>query len=66
VIDLAQEMEHSMVELVRISGGKMKTEAVVIAEPELPGPVVPGVDDKANDVATSQDDVDDLLSSLGF
>ncbi|SHE23162.1 protein phosphatase CheZ [methanotrophic endosymbiont of Bathymodiolus puteoserpentis (Logatchev)] len=66
VIDLVQEMEHSMVELVRISGGKMKTEAVVIAEPELPGPVVPGVDDKANDVATSQDDVDDLLSSLGF
>jgi chemotaxis protein CheZ len=33
---------------------------------ELPGPVVPGVDDKKDAVATSQDDVDDLLSSLGF
>lgn len=67
VIDLVQEMEHSMVELVRLSGGKMKAGvASVVTEPELPGPVVPGVDDKANDVATSQDDVDDLLSSLGF
>jgi len=65
VIDLVQEMEHSMVELVRLSGGKMKA-GVVAKEPELPGPVVPGVDDKANDVATNQDDVDDLLSSLGF
>jgi len=67
VIDLVQEMEHSMVELVRLSGEKMNAGATsVVTEPELPGPVVPGVDDKANDVATSQDDVDDLLSSLGF
>lgn len=65
VIDLVQDMEHSMVELVRLSGGKMKAGAVA-KESELPGPVVPGVDDKANDVATNQDDVDDLLSSLGF
>jgi len=67
VIDLVQEMEHGMVELVRLSGGKMKTGAPLdLAEPELPGPVIPGVDDKANDVASNQDDVDDLLSSLGF
>ncbi len=65
VIDLVQEMEHSMVELVRLSGGKLKTGAAA-KEPVLPGPVVPGVDDKMNDVATNQDDVDDLLSSLGF
>jgi len=65
VIDLVQEMEHSMVELVRLSGGKMKA-GVVAKELELPGPVVPGVDDRENDVATNQDDVDDLLSSLGF
>ncbi len=67
VIDLVQEMEHSMVELVRLSGGKSKTAIVEqSAELDLPGPVVPGVDDKANDVAANQDDVDDLLSSLGF
>jgi len=64
VIDLVQDLESSMVELVRISGGQ--TRKGVSHEPDLPGPVVPGVDDHAGDVAASQDDVDDLLSSLGF
>ena len=53
-----------MVELVRISGGKGVESKKY--ELELPGPVIPGVDDKAEDVATNQDEVDDLLSSLGF
>ncbi len=66
VIDLVQDLETSMVELVRISGGKSKSGTGHHHEPALPGPVVPGIDDKAGDVATSQDDVDDLLSSLGF
>ncbi len=66
VIDLVQDLETSMVELVRISGGKSQSDTVHHHEPELPGPVVPGVDDKSGDVAKSQDDVDDLLSSLGF
>ncbi|MDF1583545.1 MAG: protein phosphatase CheZ [Methyloprofundus sp.] len=67
VIDLVQDMERSMVELVRLSGGKSKVGITKKSEElALPGPVVPGVDDKANDVATNQDDVDDLLSSLGF
>jgi len=65
VIDLVQDLEISMVELVRISGRK-GSESENINEPNLPGPVVPGVDDKEGDVAASQDDVDDLLSSLGF
>lgn len=65
VIDLVQDLEISMVELVRISGGKATKDAV-IKESKLPGPVVPGVDDTAGDVAGSQDEVDDLLSSLGF
>lgn len=65
VIDLVQDLETSMVELIRISGGTREKQ-YVIAEPALPGPVVPGVDDKKNDVAANQDDVDDLLSSLGF
>lgn len=65
VIDLVQNLELSMVELIRITGNKG-------AKPNnkdkdvLPGPVVPGVDDKKGDVATNQDEVDDLLSSLGF
>ncbi len=67
VIDLVQDLETSMVELVRISGGKgAELEAEPVSEPDLPGPVVPGVDDKKGDVAASQDEVDDLLSSLGF
>lgn len=66
VIDLVHELETSMVELIRISGRKFKTSESTTTQPELPGPVVPGVDDKAGDVATNQDDVDDLLSSLGF
>jgi len=65
VIDLVQDLELSMVELIRISGNPNLTIAKK-EEPELPGPVVPGVDDKAGDVAKDQDDVDDLLSSLGF
>lgn len=57
VIDFVQELEESMVSLIRNSGGKNKS---------LNGPNVPGVDDKAGGVAHDQDDVDDLLSSLGF
>ncbi len=64
VIGLVQDMENSLVELIRISGKKSPSNEV--AEKELPGPVVPGVDDKAGDVANNQDEVDDLLSSLGF
>ncbi len=65
VIELVQDLETSMVELIRISGGP-GTKSGMAKEPDLPGPVVPGVDDKNNDVAANQDDVDDLLSSLGF
>ena len=65
VIDLVHDLESSMVELIRISGGK-GGEPKHTHELELPGPMVPGIDDKAGDVAANQDDVDDLLSSLGF
>lgn len=66
VIDLVHDLEASMVEVIRISGKQAEGGKTVPSEPELPGPVVPGVDDKKGDVATNQDDVDDLLSSLGF
>ena len=65
VITLVQDLENSMVELIKISGRK-QGHAEPATKIELPGPAVPGVDDTAGDVATSQDDVDDLLSSLGF
>ncbi len=66
VIDLVQDLEISMVKLISISSRKAGTGEAASDHHELPGPVVPGVDDKAGDVATSQVDVDDLLSSLGF
>jgi len=66
VIDLVQDLEVSMVELVQLAGGRKESEVTQDNEHDLPGPVVPGVDDKAGDVANNQDDVDDLLSSLGF
>jgi chemotaxis protein CheZ len=56
-----------MVNLISLSSRRMKTnELTAVASPELPGPVVPGIDDKNGEVATNQVDVDDLLSSLGF
>jgi len=64
VIELVQDLETSMVELIRISGNK--NTSAQTEDLQLPGPVVPGVDDKTGDVANSQDEVDDLLSSLGF
>ncbi len=61
VIDLVSMLERDMVGLIRVTGSKSTT-----MTEELPGPVVPGIDDKLGNVATNQDDVDDLLSSLGF
>lgn len=67
VIDLVHELETSMIKLISISGQKKTSSGpVVLGQQNLPGPVVPGVDDRQGDVATNQDDVDDLLSSLGF
>ncbi len=62
VIDLVHDVESKLVQLVKISGAKLPEKQ---ADPEkLEGPVVPGVDQ--GDVIHGQDDVDDLLSSLGF
>ena len=76
VIGLIREVEESLVNLVRIAGqveeitgladsadtgteATAKTEAV-----EAEGPQIHA--DKRDDVVSGQDDVDDLLSSLGF
>jgi len=69
VITLVEEVEGNLVELIRITGDKLggsiveetKTEKDITPE----GPQIPGIG-KNKDVVNSQDDVDDLLSSLGF
>ncbi|MGR8929473.1 MAG: protein phosphatase CheZ [Gammaproteobacteria bacterium] len=66
VIGLVEELEASMVKLISISSRKITEGEAAQKHSDLPGPVVPGVDDRQGDVATSQVDVDDLLSSLGF
>lgn len=65
VITLVEEVEGNLVELIRLTGQQLATEKketvdAITAE----GPQVPGVGN--NDVMQGQDDVDDLLSSLGF
>ncbi len=66
VINLVQEVELSMVELIRISGGNFvnSESKSSLVNPELAGPAIPSLNE--NDQVDSQDDVDDLLSSLGF
>ena len=66
VINLVQDVENSLVKMIRISNHPSSESKAATVSEELPGPIVPGVDDKLDDVATNQVDVDDLLSSLGF
>ena len=63
VMALIQDVEGKLVRLVRISGGRegaVHTRSVG----KLEGPMVPGIDQ--SDQVSNQDEVDDLLSSLGF
>ncbi|MCB1723694.1 MAG: protein phosphatase CheZ [Gammaproteobacteria bacterium] len=68
VIDLVNDVESKLVELIRLSGHRAKpaegTESVSAKDIAAHGPAVPGVD--TGDIVNGQDDVDDLLSSLGF
>lgn len=68
VITLVQEVENKLVELIRVSGGRMRVasasasaleDAIRAEGPHVPGTSKPGV-------MSGQDDVDGLLSSLGF
>jgi len=66
VISLVEELERNLVELVRISGQKLlppEKEAKPDASTAVHGPAVPGLD---TGTVSGQDEVDDLLSSLGF
>lgn len=63
VITLVGDLETSLVDLIRISGQRQPAEKEDDAG-KLDGPQVPGIE---SDTAVSgQDEVDDLLSSLGF
>jgi chemotaxis protein CheZ len=65
VIVLVQDVEQKLVKLVRITGNKLDDgSSAKKQEEELAGPAIPGLEQ--GDQVTSQDDVDDLLSSLGF
>jgi len=67
VIQLVRDVEDHLVELVKMTGGKRETAAPAKVEAESShGPAVPGVDDHNHNRVANQDDVDDLLSSLGF
>ena len=69
VIKLVHDVEEGLVDLIKMSGAHVKSEEQkkktnerdIVAE----GPVVPGVK-QASETVNGQDDVDDLLSSLGF
>lgn len=68
VINLVDEIEGNLVALVRIQGEHKITEKPVDDKSEreaLDGPQVPGKE-TGDEVMQGQDDVDDLLASLGF
>lgn len=70
VIALVGDVENKLVDLVRISGSQrtnlenQASDQRMSAGAGAHGPLIPGVD--KGDVVCGQDDVDDLLSSMGF
>lgn len=66
VIKLVEEIENSLVNLVRITGGsgKQSNKPLVNEGSVLEGPQVPSC--QSASAVAGQDEVDDLLSSLGF
>lgn len=69
VITLVRDVEEGLVSLIKMSGApaKAKESKAKVTERDIQaeGPVVPGVA-HASETVDGQDDVDDLLSSLGF
>ncbi len=68
VIELVQEVEDSLVRLIKLGGRPVsdisKPTKITDSDERGHGPQVPEIDN--GDRVGSQDDVDDLLSSLGF
>ena len=70
VITLVEHVESNLVALIKLTrnpevAGVEKQKSAGRPDEKLAGPVVPGVNDKGTTVS-GQDEVDDLLSSLGF
>ena len=67
VIGLVEDVESNLVNLVKLAGGNINVEFERTTDEdhsiEATGPAVPGVD---TNVVSGQDEVDELLSSLGF
>jgi chemotaxis protein CheZ len=72
VIDLVVDVEDGLVELIRLSGVARKNEPEQKDKTDkekaidAQGPAVPNTADVTAEVVQGQDEVDDLLSSLGF
>jgi chemotaxis protein CheZ len=70
VITLVEEVEGNLVQLIRITGDQFisssseKQNKTEVTDIEAEGPYVPGTGTAVH--MSNQDDVDDLLSSLGF
>ena len=68
VITLVEEVEGNLVELVRLTGERMGSSSAKkkkeVSGIEAEGPQVPGA--ASSTAVSGQDEVDDLLSSLGF
>lgn len=66
VISLVSDLENNLVNLIRISGQDMSStkEAKNNDKNKLEGPQIPTI--KQDDAVSGQDEVDELLSSLGF
>lgn len=68
VIQLVEDVEKNLIELLKLFGDEAKKGAKKAAQAadkgQAEGPIIDA--DKRDDVVSGQDDVDDLLSSLGF
>jgi chemotaxis protein CheZ len=67
VINLVEELEKSLVEMIRITGHKIIAEKGVgdkSSKTKLDGPQIPALHN--TEAVAGQDEVDDILSSLGF
>ena len=70
VIELVKEVEDSLVHMLTVFGGAEVAKATKTSQPKVEKAIVaegPIIDaESRDDVVSGQDDVDDLLSSLGF
>lgn len=64
VIKLVEDVEAGLIGIIKLTNPKGEGSAVEKKVSKLDGPVVPGVNDSGT--VSGQDEVDDLLSSLGF